>query len=147
MATKTITDIYRFIQQEIPDATGDRLTEDTDIFSTFDIQGDDCATFIEKFAQAFKVDLDGYLWYFHHGESGLNIGGFFVKPPYKRVDSLPITPAILLKAASKRRWKLTYPDHTLPKKRWDMIINKIILFLVFFYLLNRFAPLLFEKFF
>ncbi|ACA99756.1 MULTISPECIES: DUF1493 family protein [Cyanophyceae] len=146
MATSTLTDIYRFIQQEIPSATGDRLNATTDLFGTFDIQADDCATFIEKFAQKFKVDLDGYLWYFHHGEAGLNLGGFLIKPPYERVERIPITPEILLKAATKRRWKLSYPDHTLPKKRWDMVVNKIILFLVFFYILNRFAPLLIEKF-
>ena len=142
----TLDDIYQFIQAEIPKAEGDRLGATTDIFGTFDIQADDCATFMEKFAQKFKVDLDGYLWYFHHGEAGLNLGGFLIKPPYERVERIPITPEILLKAATKRRWKLTYPDHTLPKKRWDMVVNKIILFLVFFYILNRFAPLLIEKF-
>ncbi|AMA09453.1 DUF1493 family protein [Picosynechococcus sp. PCC 73109] len=142
----TLDDIYQFIQTELPKTEGDRLNATTDLFGTFDILADDCATFMEKFAQKFKVDLDGYLWYFHHGEAGLNLGGFLIKPPYERVERIPITPEILLKAATKRRWKFSYPDHTLPKKRWDMVVNKIILFLVFFYILNRFAPLLIEKF-
>ncbi|AFY36811.1 hypothetical protein Lepto7376_0373 [[Leptolyngbya] sp. PCC 7376] len=140
-----IAEIYRFIEAEleVPEAL---LNTDIDLFQTFDIQADACEDFIENFAAKFKVDLDDYLWYFHHGEAGLNIGGFIIAPPYKRVERLAITPDILRQAATKRRWKVKYPEHQLPKKRWDMVINKAILFLVFFYLLNRFAPLLINQF-
>lgn len=140
-----IADIYTFINQELG-VSENLLNEDTDIFEAFDLKADACADFIENFATKFKVNLDGYLWYFHHGEAGLNIGGFFIKPPYERVERIAITPAILSKAATKKRWKLQYPDHTIPKKRWDMVINKGILFLVFFYILNRFVPMLLEQF-
>lgn len=140
-----IADIYQFIQTElaVPEAL---LAEDSDLFELFDIRNDDAAAFIEQFGDRFKVDLDSYLWYFHHGEGGLNIGGFFIKPPYQRVERIPITPALLLKAATKKRWKLKYPDHQPLKKRWDMVINKAILSLIFFYFLNRFAPLLIHRF-
>ena len=140
-----IAEIYRFIQEEleVPEAL---LNTNVDLFETFDIQADACADFMEKFAEKFKVDLSDYLWYFHHGEAGLNIGGIIVAPPYKRVERLAITPDILRQAANKRRWKLQYPEHKIPKKRWDMVINKAILFFVFFYLLNRFAPLLINQF-
>jgi hypothetical protein len=141
-----IADIYQFIQTElsVPESL---LAEDSDIFQLFGIENDDAADFIQHFGDRFKIDLSSYLWYFHHGEAGLNIGGFFIKPPYKQVTRIPITPAILLKAATKKRWKLQYPDHQFPKKRWDMVINKAILCLVLFYLLNRFAPILIERIF
>lgn len=140
-----IADINQFIHQQL-DIPETLLNPDTDIFATFEIKADTCADFIAAFAEKFKVDLDSYLWYFHHGEAGLNLGGYLIKPPYQRVTRIPITPEILLKAATKKRWKLQYPDHDIPKKRWDMVINKAILFLVFFYLLNRFVPLLLTSF-
>lgn len=139
-----IVEIYRFInaELEVPEAL---LNGDTDLFATFDISADNCEDFIESFATKFKVDLQDYCWYFHHGEAGLNLGGFIFDPPYKRVKRIAITPDILLKSATKRRWKVNYPEHEIPKKRWDMIINKAILFLVFFYFLNRFMPLLINQ--
>lgn len=139
-----IAEIYRFIntELEVPEAL---LNSDTDLFVTFDISADTCEDFIQAFASKFKVDLADYCWYFHHGEAGLNIGGFLVAPPYKRVERIAITPEILRSSATKRRWKIKYPEHQLPKKRWDMIINKAILFLVFFYFLNRFVPLLISQ--
>ena len=139
-----IAEIYRFINAEldVPEAL---LSSDTDLFATFDITADVCEDFIEKFSQKFKVDLTDYCWYFHHGEAGLNLGGLIIAPPYKRVERIAITPEILLKSATKRRWKVNYPDHQVPKKRWDMVINKAILFLIFFYFLNRFMPLLISQ--
>lgn len=139
-----IAEIYRFINTEldVPEAL---LNGDTDLFATFDIAADICEDFIETFGQKFKVDLTDYRWYFHHGEAGLNLGGFIIAPPYKRVERIAITPELLLRSATKRRWKVNYPDHQIPQKRWDMLINKIILFLVFFYFLNRFMPLLISQ--
>lgn len=140
-----IADIYEFVslQLEVP---VDLLEKDTDLCEVFDVKADACADLVENFAAKFKVDLDSYLWYFHHGEAGLNIGRFWVKPPYERVQRIPLTPRVFLKAATKKRWKVQYPEHTIPKKRWDMIINKGILFFVFFYILNRFVPVLIDKF-
>ncbi|OKH18113.1 DUF1493 family protein [[Limnothrix rosea] IAM M-220] len=140
-----IAEVYRFIQTEL-EVSETLLNPDTDLFQTFDLQADACNDFMKSFGEEFKVDLDNYLWYFHHGEAGLNIGGFIFAPPYRRVERLAITPEILQKAATKKRWKLQYPDHDIPKKRWDMVINKAILFFVFFYSLNRFAPLLIDRF-
>ena len=139
-----IAEIYSFIQTEL-EVPETLLNNDTDLFQTFDISADASEDFIDKFATKFKVDLDDYCWYFHHGEAGLNLGGFIVAPPYKRVERIAITPDVLLKSATKRRWKVKYPEHQIPKKRWDMVINKAILFLVFFYFLNRFMPLLIQQ--
>ncbi|MGB2924755.1 MAG: DUF1493 family protein [Limnothrix sp.] len=140
-----IADIYTFISDKLLVPT-ELLEKDTDLYEVFDIKADACAEFVEKFAKEFKVDLESYLWYFHHGESGLNIGRFWVKPPYERVSRIPVTPQILRKAATKKRWPVQYPEHTVPKRRWDMIINRGILFFVFFYILQRFGPILIDKF-
>ncbi len=140
-----IADIYQFIQAEL-EIPAKELSETTDLYGTFKINGDRCENFIQAFAQKFKVDLTDYLWYFHHGEGGLNIGKWFFKPPYERVDRIPITPALLLRSATKKRWKINYPDHNVVLKRWDMLINKGIVFFVFFYAFSRLLPLLAEKF-
>ena len=141
-----IADIYRFIQTEL-EVSETLLNLDTDLFEVLDLRADACADFMAKFAEKFNVELDNYLWYFHHGEAGLNLGGYLFAPPYQRVERLAITPTMLREAATKKRWLLSYPDHEIPKRRWDMVINKMILFFVFFYVLNRFTPLLAERFF
>ena len=140
-----IADIYRFIRLEL-DNPNAALKPDTDIFTSFDLSADVCADLMEHFADNFKVDISDYLWYFHHGEAGLNVGGLVFSPPYNRVERIPITPAILRESAKEKCWKLTYPEHSIPKKRLDMWINKVILFLIFGYFLNRFATPLLERF-
>jgi hypothetical protein len=115
----------------IEDHTGvdnSELTPATDIFRDLGCVGDDFHELIEKYAEQFNVDMSEYLWYFHADEEGSNfIGGAFFNPPYLRVERIPITPALLLKFALLGKWKINYPEYKLPKKRWDLVINQIVI--------------------
>lgn len=101
--------------------------EDADLFELCGIDGDDALEFMDAFAARFGVDGDGYRWYFHHGEEGMNFGGVFFPPPYGRVQRVPITPNILVEAIRSKRWPLRYPPHKLPAARWDIRINQLLL--------------------
>ena len=99
-----------------------RLVEDTGA------DGDDMFELMERYSERFDVDLSTYRWYFHHGEEGgwCSFGGLFFAPPYKRVQHMPITVAMLHQFAEQKRWGIQYPDHKLPKRRIDMLINQIL---------------------
>ena len=97
-----------------------------DLFQVYGIVGDDASDFMDEFAARFGVEDDGYLWYFHHGEEGTNFGGMFFRPPYRRVERLPITPDILIEAIESKRWPIRYPPHQLPAVRWDIRINQLL---------------------
>ena len=102
------------------------LSDDTDLFDTLGIEGDDASEFMDAFAKKFGVDGSDYRWYFHHGEEGHNFGGWFFKPPYRRVARIAITPAILNEAVSTKRWPVVYPDHRLSRVRWDIRLNRAL---------------------
>jgi hypothetical protein len=109
-------------------ATNTPLSGDADIFDSLGITGDDASEFIERFVNKFEIDAANYRWYFHHGEEPmLNIGGLFFKPPYRRVDRIPITPQILAEAIRAKRWPLEYPEHRLPRVRWDIRLSQAFL--------------------
>ena len=99
---------------------------DANLFELWGIDGDDGFDFIEKFSERFSVDVSNYRWYFHHAEEGWNFGGIFFAPPNGRVSQIPITLEILDEAISKGRWPINYPDHILPKARWDLRINLLL---------------------
>ncbi len=99
---------------------------DADLFEVLEMDGDDCSAFLEAYSRRFNVDMSGFLWYFHHGEEGYNLGAFFVKPPYWRVKRIPITINLLLDSMGAGRWTLEYPPHTLPKRRWDTALSPIL---------------------
>jgi hypothetical protein len=108
----------------------DKITSETDIFNECGISGDDSHELIEKYHKKYNVDISNYLWYFHCDEEGMgSIGGMFFKAPYKRVNRIPITPKMLTEFANSKRWKIDYPEHKLPKYRFDIIFNQIIIFL------------------
>lgn len=100
---------------------GEKLpaSAEEDLFARFGIDGDDAFEFMDSFTARFDVDVENYLWYFHHGEEGWSPAGLFFAPPYRRVKSIPITTETLLEAIRSRRWPLAYPEHRLPKVRWD----------------------------
>lgn len=102
-------------------------TGDADVFDICHIDGDDAFGFMDAFGERFGVDLENYRWYFHHGEEGSNFGGIFFKPPYRRVQRMPITPDTLIEAIETRLWPLRYPPHELPTVRWDIRINQLML--------------------
>ena len=111
------------------------LPDDADLFDCLGIDGDDAFEFMDAFATRFSVDIGNYIWYFHHGEEGLNFGGFFFRPPYRRVKREPITLNILSEAMITQEWPLRYPAHELPKIRWDLRLNLLFFFAYLIYLL------------
>lgn len=104
------------------------LNPESDIFN-LGIVGDDFHDMIEKYAETFEVDMTEYLWYFHADEEGQNFGALFFKPPYSRVDRIPVTPIMLSEFAENKKWSIDYPDHELLNKRIDIIINQILVIL------------------
>lgn len=100
------------------------LSDDADLFDELGIDGDDASDFMDRFAGKFDVKADNYRWYFHHGEEGINFGGVFFAPPYRRVRHIPITLKTLIEAVETNAWPIVYPDHKLPKVRWDIRFNQ-----------------------
>lgn len=96
------------------------LEPDDDIFMLTGIHGDDAFEFMETYSAKFGVDMREYLWYFHHGEEGLNPGALFVNPPYARVKRIPITLDVLADGIRQGRWPIQYPEHNPPDARWDV---------------------------
>ena len=105
----------------------DKIEPTTDIFKDAGLVGDDFDEMIEKFALKYSVDMTGYIWYFHTDEEGLSIGSFFFAPPNEQVERIPVTPATLAEFVEKGRWDIHYPDHKIPTKRYDLLMNKIIM--------------------
>ena len=112
------------------------LTSDLD--NDLGCTGDDFHELMDEFAKTFGVDMNSYRWYFHTVEEGHlhSIGRLFFNPPSERVKHIAVTPSILLDSAISGRWIINYPEHLLPKRRFDLLINKflffgIILFLIF----------------
>ena len=101
------------------------VADDVDLFDAFGIDGDDGSDFTEAFFARFEVDATDYRWYFHHGEEGSNPGALFYRPIYRRFGHIPITVATLTEAVRTRRWPIVYPEHVVPGRRWDIVINQI----------------------
>tara|TARA_R110002051_G_scaffold279692_1_gene341180 strand:+ start:94 stop:519 length:426 start_codon:yes stop_codon:yes gene_type:complete len=103
------------------------IGDDIDLFERFGIEGDDASGFMDSFAAHFDVDGQDYRSYFHHRDEGTNFGALFFAPPYRRVQRIPITPDMLVKAIETKRWPLTYPPHEVPAVRWDRRVNQFLL--------------------
>jgi hypothetical protein len=115
----------------------DEVKPGTDIFQELGCIGDDFHELMQDYAKQFKVDMSTYLWYFHADEEGQNFGALFFKPPYKRVVRIPVTPEILLASANAGKWLIGYPEHKLPTRRYDMIINYVFIILVVSFILYQ----------
>lgn len=103
----------------------------SDIFDDAGIDGDDFHELMDKYAQQYAVDMHNYRWYFHgNEEGGVNIGGAFFPPPYERVKRIRLTPAMLADFANKGFWDMNYPELHLPKYRYDLLVNRLILLTV-----------------
>lgn len=134
----SLEEISLFLEKQI----GCDLSEinpETDIHNDLGVSGDDFDEMMFEYSKKFKVDLKNYLWYFHSDEEGGwdSIGGSFFKPPYERVSRIPVTPILLLEFANLGKWDIKYPEHQLPKRRYDMIINGILVLSVLGYLAYR----------
>lgn len=112
----------------IEEKSGQRpCSKNSDIVSEMSIWGDDLAELLEAFAARYNVDMSNYLWYFHTGDEGTNILSFLFKPPNKRVQRIPIAPGLLIKSAESHLWQVAYPEHIMPKRRWDLLAGWIVI--------------------
>ena len=127
--TYFLEDIMKFIIDKTG-CTKEDVNDESDLVNDLGCSGDDFHELIDEYAKKFNVDMTSYLWYFHGDEEGQNIGALFFKPPYKRVKHIPLTPSILLACANQGKWTVIYPEHKLPKRRYDILIN-VLLILVY----------------
>lgn len=81
---------------------------------------------MDKYAIKFNVNMETYLWYFHHEEETIGwFGALFFKTPRQYVSHIPITPKLLLDSANAGYWIVQYPEHQIPKRRYDVILNRL----------------------
>ena len=136
----SLDDIIEFIKEQ---TAAKKVSTNDDLLNDLGCSGDDHHELMEDYSKKFNVDMSTYLWYFHADEEGQSFGSVFFKPPYTRVKHIPVTPQILLEFANKGKWDIKYPEHALPKRRHDILINKVIvgLFLVclIYWLLKKVA--------
>jgi len=126
-------DIEDFLRTQ----TGHRgsITPSTTLQRDIGVAGDDMHDLFDAYAERFSVDMTRCLWYFHTEEEGWSIGSLFVKPPYKRVKRIPITAEMLLRFANSGQWAIPYPKHSLPRRREDLEIDRIVMILIVGWLL------------
>lgn len=138
MPVYTIDEMVVFVKEQ---TAADDVHPDREIGNDLGVDGDDFAELMAAYQKRFCVNLDGFRRYFHYAEEGSwnSLGGQFFKPPYERVRHIPITPKVLLDMANKGRWDLTYPEHSLPKRRYDVWFNQLVFILFTVYLFFRCA--------
>jgi hypothetical protein len=100
------------------------LSEETDLHGDLRMLEPDLDEFLVDFAERFRVDLSGFLWYFHTDEDGVSPGRLFFRAPQDRVTRIPLRLALLYHAAEIGRWPVDYPEHSLPARRWDLVFNQ-----------------------
>ena len=128
-----LEDIFTFLKKY---TGGDKLTADIDIFKELGIRGDDFHEMISDYQKTFGVEMKSYLWYFHCDEEGQSLGCNFFKAPYERVKRISVTPQMLLDIANKKVWNIQYPRHKLPKYRYDILINLIIVIIALIFIIR-----------
>jgi hypothetical protein len=129
-----VSEIFDFIENK----TGvDKVSENIDITNELGVYGDDFFELIEEFSKKFNVDISSCLWYFHTREEGSihSIGAAFFKSPNETVTHIPLTPLMLCEFAKDGKWNIQYPKHRIPKKRYDLLINQLLLlsFIIFLF--------------
>jgi hypothetical protein len=123
----SIETIYAFVE-EVSGVPRAKLAPNADLEAGLGITGDDFSELVEQFGKTFNVDMRGYSWYFHHGdEVTFNPGAFFFKPPFRQVEHIPVTPNLLLNAATTGRWPVQYPSHKLCARRYDILATYALL--------------------
>ena len=132
----SLQDIVVFLADTIGCAEGE-LKENSDLLNDLGCCGDDFHELIDKFGEKFNVQMDSYLWYFHNEDEGSLAGwnSMLFKAPYEMVDYIPVTPMVLLDSANQGKWTITYPEHHLPKRRYDVLTDQILLVLIFVFVL------------
>ncbi len=130
----SIEEIKRFIV----DKTGceyDEVKADADIDHDLGCTGDDFHELINEYSDKFNVNMESYLWYFHTYDEGHSnsIGRIFFKTPYERVKHIAVTPNVLWESVCAGIWTIEYPEHELPNRRYDILINQVVVvvFIIF----------------
>ncbi|WP_373386903.1 DUF1493 family protein [Pseudomonas alcaligenes] len=121
-----IEEIYNFLEKS-KGVSKDKLTPKADLCYDLGIDGDDFFELMEDFSSRYNVSMNNYCWYFHHKEEGLNFGALFSPAPYQQVNRIPITPEILLLAATNKTWPIIYPEHKISSRRTESLINKMLI--------------------
>ena len=120
---KTPDDIADWVRRE----TGSKKSiDDATSLQELGVYGDDWHELMDVYADRFGVDMSRYLWYFHTREEGQNFGGLLVPPPHRRAPQIPITLAMLRAFADSGKWTIDYPEHQIPEKRYDILINQVV---------------------
>lgn len=127
-------DIEELVQSELGEKRQLLLT--STLQSDLCLTGDDLNEFLEKYANKFDVNMEGYLWYFHTPEEPFfNLFSMVFKTPDKRVSQIPVTLEMLQNFANLKEWSVEYPDHSIPKRRYDVILMYAVLFLIISFVL------------
>ncbi len=120
-------------QEEIVDFIEDfsgltNLQTDTDLLQQ-GIYGDDLDDLLERYANKYKVDMSGYLWYFHNKGEGWSLGDMLSTPMNKQVKRIPVTPGMLFDFAQTGKWNIKYPEHQLSEQKPDGIVKTFFILL------------------
>ncbi|MBK7307659.1 MAG: DUF1493 family protein [Chitinophagaceae bacterium] len=124
----------------LKDRTGtDVVTENSDIANDLGVDGDDYDELISEFSKKYSVDISSFLWYFHCSEEGSwnSIGGSFFKSPDKRVTHIPVTPIMLAEFTKVGKWNLQYPEHSVPKRRYDIVIYQFLILAIIVFIFYK----------
>jgi hypothetical protein len=124
-----IEEIYNFLEKSQGVSKG-KLTPKADLCYDLGIDGDDFFELMEDFSSRYNVSMNNYCWYFHHKEEGSNFGALFSPAPYQQVNRIPITPEILLLAATNKTWPIIYPRHKISSRRTESLINKTLIIIL-----------------
>ena len=108
------------------------------LYSDLGLVGDDFDEFLEEYENQFDVNMQGYLWYFHTSEeSFLNLFSRIFKTPDKRVSHIPATLEMLRDFANSKKWSVDYPEHYIPKRRYDVISTYIVIILALILIISQ----------
>ena len=125
----SITDIQQFIATQLGCDLA-LVTADADIVYDLDCVDSALDEFIAAFRTKFGVNMEEYRWYFHtnvvSGDTSA-LGKMVFKPKPNAVKHIHITAKILWESASVGKWVIWYPEHTVPKRRFDAYIQATIL--------------------
>lgn len=138
MSSPTFEEVAQFVADQ-SNTKLDRLGPETELDKDLGIWADDFHELMAEFSERFGTDMSGYLWYFHTGEEGWSLGGLFFDPPDRRVERIPVTIQMLVDSARAGRWLIEYPPHDLPQRRWDILINQLLVVGFLLFLVTRCA--------
>jgi Protein of unknown function (DUF1493) len=84
----------------------ERLSADSVLEADVGITGDDAGEFMEGYSREFQIDLSGFEFHRHFDAGGWNpFVGFFTKlRGGEEMQHVPVTIALLVRAAEEHRW-------------------------------------------